>query len=71
MFPGAFSGSVCGRKLSGKPSSTIGFERRHNEAFPIKDEDSFVRAMLVDIPEPPAQAVRLRAVNAGMADAAA
>ena len=71
MFPGAFSGSVCGRKLSGKPSSTIGFERRHNEAFPIKDEDSFVRAMLVDIPEPPAQAARLRAVNAGMADAAA
>lgn len=71
VFPGAFSGSVCGRKLSGKPSSTIGFERRHNEAFRIADEDAFVQAMLVDIPEPPAQAARLRALNAGRAEAAA
>ena len=28
VLPGAFSGSVCGRSLSGKPMSTIGFERR-------------------------------------------
>jgi hydroxyacylglutathione hydrolase len=32
VLPGAFSGSICGRRLSGKPSSTIGFERRHNVA---------------------------------------
>ena len=70
VFPGAFSGSVCGRKLSGKPSSTIGFERRHNEAFRIDDEEAFVRAMLVEIPTPPAQASELRAVNAGLATAA-
>jgi len=35
VLPGAFSGSVCGRSLSGKPSSTIGFERRFNGAFGI------------------------------------
>ena len=33
IFPGAYSGSVCGRSLSGKPTSTIGFEKRHNKAF--------------------------------------
>ena len=33
VLPGAFSGSVCGRGLSGKASSTIGFERRFNRAF--------------------------------------
>jgi glyoxylase-like metal-dependent hydrolase (beta-lactamase superfamily II) len=71
VFPGAFAGSVCGRKLSGKPSSTIGFERRHNEAFRLDDEDAFVRAMLADVPEPPAQAAELRALNAGLAVAAA
>ena len=38
VLPGAFSGSVCGRRLSGKPMSTIGFERRHNAAFRIEDE---------------------------------
>lgn len=71
VLPGAYSGSVCGRKLSGKPSSTIGFERRHNEAFRIDDEEAFVRAMLADVPEAPAGAAELRALNAGLTSAAA
>src|SRR3990167_1291293 len=71
VLPGAFSGSVCGRKLSGKPSSTIGFERRNNEAFRIEDEEAFVRAMLAETPEPPAHAAELRAINAGTPAAAA
>ena len=45
VLPGAFSGSVCGRSLSGKPTSTIGFERRFNKAFRIDDEAAFVAAM--------------------------
>ncbi|WP_312162960.1 MBL fold metallo-hydrolase [Phenylobacterium sp.] len=71
VLPGAFSGSVCGRKLSGKPWSTIGFERRHNQAFCIEDEGAFVQAMLAEIPEPPAEAARLRAINSGLTVAAA
>lgn len=67
VLPGAYSGSVCGRRLSGKPCSTIGFERRYNEAFRIDDEEAFVRAMLAEIPEPPAQAAELRAANSGLA----
>ncbi|RWF22785.1 MAG: MBL fold metallo-hydrolase, partial [Mesorhizobium sp.] len=42
VLPGAYSGSVCGRSLSGKPTSTIGFERRFNKAFRIEDEEQFV-----------------------------
>lgn len=71
VLPGAYSGSVCGRRLSGKLWSTIGFERRHNAAFRIEDEAAFVQAMLADIPEPPARAAELRAINAGHAPAAA
>jgi hydroxyacylglutathione hydrolase len=71
IFPSAYSGSVCGRSLSGKPVSTIGFEKRHNKAFRIPDECEFVRAMLADIPPPPAQAAEIRAINAGRAAAAA
>jgi hydroxyacylglutathione hydrolase len=67
VLPGAFSGSVCGRKLSGKPTSTIGFEKRHNTAFAMQDEEAFVQAMLADIPPPPPEAARLRAINAGEA----
>src|SRR5258708_1865399 len=67
VLPGAYSGSVCGRRLSGKPTSTIGFERRHNAAFRIEGEDAFVQFMLEDIPAPPPRAAELRDINAGLA----
>jgi glyoxylase-like metal-dependent hydrolase (beta-lactamase superfamily II) len=70
IFPGAYAGSVCGRSLSGKPSSTIGFEKRYNKALSIVDEAEFVRFMLAEIPPPPPEAARLRAANSGFADAA-
>ncbi len=66
VLPGAFSGSVCGRSLSGKPTSTIGFERRFNQAIQINDRDQFVRYMLENIPTPPPDAARVRAVNLGL-----
>jgi glyoxylase-like metal-dependent hydrolase (beta-lactamase superfamily II) len=53
VLPGAYSGSVCGRSLSGKPTSTIGFERRHNKAFAINDAKDFVSFMLSEIPPSP------------------
>jgi glyoxylase-like metal-dependent hydrolase (beta-lactamase superfamily II) len=65
VLPGAYSGSVCGRSLSGKPASTIGFEKRHNKAFGIDDEAEFVHAMTAEIPPPPPNAADIRAVNAG------
>ena len=65
VLPGAYAGSVCGRRLSGKPGSTIGFERRHNDAFRIDDEAEFVRFMLAEIPPPPPEAAALRSTNAG------
>jgi glyoxylase-like metal-dependent hydrolase (beta-lactamase superfamily II) len=65
VWPGAFAGSVCGRALSGKPSSTIGFERRFNRTFRLDNRDEFVAAMLRDIPAPPPDATRIRAVNLG------
>jgi len=66
VLPGAFSGSVCGRSLSGKPSSTIGFERRFNRAFGIGEEEEFVRHMLENIPTPPVGAAKIRAINLGI-----
>lgn len=67
VFPGAYAGSVCGRRLSGKPSSTIGFERLYNDMFGMEDEAEFVAAMTREIPEPPPGAAELRAANAGPA----
>ena len=70
VLPGAYAGSVCGRSLSGKPTSTIGFEKRHNKAFRIDNEDAFLRFMLADVPPAPPQAAQLRAANSGMMAAA-
>jgi hydroxyacylglutathione hydrolase len=66
VLPGAFSGSVCGRGLSGKPGSTIGFERRFNRAFQVDSRDAFVALMLQDIPPRPPDAARTRLVNLGL-----
>jgi hydroxyacylglutathione hydrolase len=63
VWPGAFAGSVCGRRLSGKAASTIGFERRFNRAFATDDLDAFVQLMLADIPAPPPSADAIRATN--------
>jgi hydroxyacylglutathione hydrolase len=65
VFPGAYSGSVCGRGLSGHPSSTLGFERRHNRAFRITDQEEFLRLMLESIPPRPPRAEETRARNLG------
>ena len=70
VLPGAYSGSVCGRSLSGKPTSTIGFEKRFNKAFRIDDEGTFLRAMLADVPPAPPQAAQVRAINSGAMAAA-
>jgi len=65
VLPGAFSGSVCGRGLSGKPTSTIGFERRFNRAFGMTDEAAFVELMSRDIPPRPERFAEIRAENLG------
>jgi len=71
VLPGAFSGSVCGRGLSGNPVSTLGFEKRFNRSLRIEDREEFVRHMLRDIPHPPPRAAEIRAANLGWHGAAA
>jgi glyoxylase-like metal-dependent hydrolase (beta-lactamase superfamily II) len=71
VLPGAYAGSVCGRRLSGKPWSSIGFEKRHNEALRIDDEAAFIRFMVSEIPPAPPEAATLRAINSGVTAQAA
>jgi len=63
VYPGHFAGSSCGRAMSAKPSSTIGYERRHNPALAIPDKADFVAFMLDGLPPAPAEHERLRAAN--------
>lgn len=63
VYPGHFSGSVCGAGLSGKPMSTIGFERRWNPLLSV-DRQAFIEA-LAEIPPKPADMERILAFNRG------
>lgn len=63
LYPSHYSGSVCGRGLSGHPTSTIGFERRHNAALLFSSEDEFVAALMKDIPPPPEQQAEIVVAN--------
>jgi hydroxyacylglutathione hydrolase len=63
IYPGHFSGSLCGAGLSGKPSSTVAFEKRWNTML-SKDREAFVAA-LSDVPAKPAEMDRILAANRG------
>ncbi len=63
VYPSHYGGSVCGRRLSGNPISTIGFERRHNEALQHEDVESFAAALLTDVPPLPAGQAAIVAAN--------
>jgi glyoxylase-like metal-dependent hydrolase (beta-lactamase superfamily II) len=63
LYPSHYSGSVCARGLSGNPTSTIGFERRHNLAVQFSSEDEFVQALMRDIPPAPEEQARIVAAN--------
>ncbi|HCY16932.1 MAG: MBL fold metallo-hydrolase [Curvibacter sp. GWA2_64_110] len=62
IFPGHQAGSVCGAGISGKPSSTIGFEKRWNPALSMARDD-FVAELTRDIPPRPADMARIVAAN--------
>jgi glyoxylase-like metal-dependent hydrolase (beta-lactamase superfamily II) len=63
LYPAHYSGSVCGRGLSGHPASTIGFERRYNQALQHDSEQAFVDALVRDIPPAPAHQAEIVAAN--------
>jgi len=63
IFPGHFSGSLCGAGLSGKPTSTIAFERRWNPILSLSRE-AFIDAM-ADVPAKPPETEQILAFNRG------
>ncbi len=69
IFPGHTAGSPCGADISGKPSSTIGFEQRWNPLLAL-GKDDFIKAVTANIPVRPADMERLVAANLGQHAAA-
>jgi hydroxyacylglutathione hydrolase len=66
VFPGHFEGP-CGKGMCGRPSTTIGFERRFNPVLRL-DHDAFVSAIASGIPPRPLNMTAVEATNRGAAD---
>jgi hydroxyacylglutathione hydrolase len=66
IYPAHFGGAACGKGLSGKPGSTIGFERRFNPALQYGRREEFVRFVLSDLPPQPPQFAENRRINLGL-----
>ncbi|MBN8225787.1 MAG: MBL fold metallo-hydrolase [Xanthomonadales bacterium] len=62
IYPGHQAGSACGAGLSGKPASTIGFEKRFNPLLSLARQ-AFVDAVIAEIPPPPADMARIVEAN--------
>ena len=66
VYPAHFGGAACGKGLSGKPASTIGFERRFSPALQFTSKSEFVRFVLTDLPPQPASFAENRRRNLGL-----
>ena len=53
VYPAHGAGSACGRAMSAKAGSTIGFERRFNPALQLRDRAAFVDFIMQDLPPKP------------------
>jgi hypothetical protein len=62
IYTGHQAGSACGYGLSGKPASTIGFEKRFNPMLSMSRSD-FVAALTAEIPPQPADMAQIVAAN--------
>jgi hydroxyacylglutathione hydrolase len=66
VWPGHLGGSLCGGSgLDLKNSSTIGFERRHNRALAIAEEDRFVGDAVSSLGDKPPNVERIVSLNRG------
>jgi hydroxyacylglutathione hydrolase len=63
VFPTHGAGSLCSTGISSTPSSTVGFERRHNPMLQPTDVEEFARTLLLGQPAFPRYFARMRPMN--------
>jgi len=67
VYPAHGAGSSCGRAMSSKTATTIGFERRFNPALQATGVEDFVRKLMTGLPPKPPNFDRIIARNRAQA----
>ncbi|MBM3498832.1 MAG: MBL fold metallo-hydrolase [Armatimonadetes bacterium] len=62
-YPAHGAGSLCGRAMGAKRTTTIGYERRYNAALQIGDESEFIASLTTNMPAAPDHFGRCSAIN--------
>jgi hydroxyacylglutathione hydrolase len=63
VYPAHGMGSLCGRAMAAKRTSTVGYERKYNYALKIRDREEFIRALTSDMPAAPDHFSRCSEIN--------
>ena len=63
VYPAHGMGSLCGRAMSAKRSSTIGYEKKYNYALQISDRREFIRSLTSNMPQAPDHFFRCSEIN--------
>lgn len=63
VYPAHGAGSLCGRSMAAKRTSTIGYEKRYNYALQVQDKERFVDLLTTDMPEAPDHFSRCSEIN--------
>jgi hydroxyacylglutathione hydrolase len=65
IYPGHQAGSACGAHISGKPTSTLAFEKRFNPLLSTT-KDAFVALVVADLPPRPDGMQNILRINLGV-----
>ncbi len=63
IYPAHGAGSLCGRAMSAKRTSTIGYEKKYNYALNITEPEDFVQTLTNNMPAAPDHFSRCSATN--------
>lgn len=63
VYPAHGMGSLCGRAMAAKRTSTIGYEKKYNYALRIREREEFIRALTSDMPAAPDHFSRCSEIN--------
>jgi hydroxyacylglutathione hydrolase len=63
VYPAHGSGSLCGRAIGAKRTSTVGYERRNNYALQLKDREMLMKSLFTNMPAAPDHFSRCSAIN--------
>jgi hydroxyacylglutathione hydrolase len=63
VYPAHGAGSLCGRAMGAKWTSTIGYERKFNTALQIQDKSAFIKSLTENMPPAPDHFSRCSDIN--------